>query len=259
MADTPIGPGFPNPFGFDLEQLMRMLQSQGPVNLEIARQVATAVATADPETGESTNEPPIDATARATFESVVRAAQVTVAETTGIAATLGVPTTCVNRAEWANATIDGLLPVLTSLAGALQRGDGDEGAVATAMPGSEFETPEMGGDIGAFLMQSLLPLLLGVWAGSMIGQLSHHALGQYDLPLPLHGTPAQRFLVRNVEAFGEEWALPADELRYALGVAGGRARRAAIGSLGSRRARAARVRLRRRVRSAARRAPGAAR
>ena len=65
-------------------------------------------------------------------------------------------------------------------------------------------------------MQSLLPLLLGVWSGSMIGQLAHHALGQYDLPLPLHGPPTQRFLVRNVEAFGEEWSLPADELRYAL-------------------------------------------
>ena len=65
-------------------------------------------------------------------------------------------------------------------------------------------------------MQSLLPLLLGVWAGSMIGQLAHHALGQYDLPLPLHGPPTQRFLVRNVEAFAEEWSLPADELRYAL-------------------------------------------
>ena len=61
MSDVPLGPGFPNPFGFDLEQLMRMLQSQGPVNLEIARQVATAVATADPETGEPSAEPEIDA------------------------------------------------------------------------------------------------------------------------------------------------------------------------------------------------------
>ena len=65
-------------------------------------------------------------------------------------------------------------------------------------------------------MQSLLPLLLGVWSGSMIGQLAHHALGQYDLPLPLHGAPTQRFIVRNVEAFAEEWSLPMDELRYAL-------------------------------------------
>lgn len=219
MSDVPLGPGFPNPFGFDLEQLMRMLQTQGPVNLDIARQVATAVATADPETGETISEPPIDEATRATFDSVVRAAQVTVAETTGIAGTLGVPSACVDRAGWAHATIDGLVPVLTSLAGALQRsgdaeGPGDE-AIPPDLASSEF-APEMGGDIGAFLMQSLLPLLLGVWSGSMIGQLAHHALGQYDLPLPLHGPPTQRFLVRNVEAFGEEWALPADELRYAL-------------------------------------------
>ena len=219
MGDVPLGPGFPNPFGFDLDELMRMLQTQGPVNLDIARQFATAVATADPDTGESEPEPEIDAATRSTFDDVVRAAQVTVAETTGIAGTLGVTSVCVDRAGWADATIEGLVPVFTSLAGALQRsGDADSGVVDPASLGlSESDLPpEMGGDIGAFLMQSLLPLLLGVWSGSMIGQLAHHALGQYDLPLPLHGPPTQRFLVRNVEAFAEEWALPADELRYAL-------------------------------------------
>ncbi len=219
MGDVPLGPGFPNPFGFDLEQLMRMLQSQGPVNLEIAQQVATAVATADAETGEQTTEPPIDAATRSTFDDVVRAAQLTVAETTGISGTLSVPSECVDRAGWANATIEGLVPVFTALAGALRRSSdaeslGDD-ASAFGVPGLDLP-PEMGGDIGAFLMQSLLPLLLGVWSGSMIGQLAHHALGQYDLPLPLHGPPKQRFLVRNVEAFAEEWALPPDELRYAL-------------------------------------------
>ena len=219
MGDVPLGPGFPNPFGFDLDELMRMLQTQGPVNLDIARQFATAVATADPDTGESEPEPEIDAATRSTFDDVVRAAQLTVAETTGIAGTLGVTSVCVDRAGWADATIEGLVPVFTSLAGALRRsGDADSGVVDPASLGlSESDLPpEMGGDIGAFLMQSLLPLLLGVWSGSMIGQLAHHALGQYDLPLPLHGPPTQRFLVRNVEAFAEEWALPADELRYAL-------------------------------------------
>ena len=214
MSDTPPGPGFPNPFGFDLDQLMRMLQSQGPVNVEIAQQVATTVATTDAETGEAATEPAIDPAARAAFDDVVRAAQLTVAETTGIAATLTVPSECVDRSRWASATLDALTPVLTALAGSLQRpggfgaadieGLGDPAAAAAA------------GDIGAFLMQSLLPLLLGVWSGSMIGQLSHHALGQYDLPLPLHGPPTQRFIVRNVEAFGAEWSLPVDELRYAL-------------------------------------------
>jgi putative hydrolase len=207
VSDVPIGPGgIPNPFGFDLEQLMRMLQSQGPVNFEIAQQVATAVATGNPETGEPEAEPPIDPAVRASFDDVVRAAQGQVAETTGIGATLGVPSECVDRSRWAVATLDRLVPVLNTLAGALQR-PGDDASL--------MEEPDPG-DIGAFLMQSLLPLLLGVWSGSMLGQLAHNALGQYDLPLPLHGPPTQRFLVRNVEAFGEEWSLPTDELHYAL-------------------------------------------
>jgi putative hydrolase len=62
----------------------------------------------------------------------------------------------------------------------------------------------------------MMPLLLGGWAGSMIGLLSHRALGQYDLPLPLDGPPALLFISGNVDAFAEEWSLPVDELRYAL-------------------------------------------
>jgi putative hydrolase len=209
VSDVPLGPGFPNPFGFDLEQLMRMLQSQGPVNFEIALQVATTVATADAQTGQPTTEPAIEPAVRQSFEDVVRAAQVSVADTTGIATTLGIRSECVDRREWARATLNELTPVLTALAGALQRpGAGEYG------PDDPSSTDPA--DIGAFLMQSLLPLLIGVWAGSMIGQLAHHALGQYDLPLPLHGPPTQRFLVRNVQAFGAEWELAADELRYAL-------------------------------------------
>jgi len=210
VSDVPLGPGgFPNPFGFDIEQLMRMLQSQGPVNFEIALQVATTVATADAETGQPGTEPAIDPALRGSFDDVVRAAQTSVADTTGIATTLGIRSECVDRQEWARATLNELTSVLTALAGALQR------------PGAgEYESDDPTGadpaDIGAFLMQSLLPLLIGVWSGSMIGQLAHHALGQYDLPLPLHGPPTQRFVVRNVEAFGAEWELAADELRYAL-------------------------------------------
>jgi len=214
VSDVPFGPGFPNPFGFDLQQLMRMLQSQGPVNFDIAHQVADAVATAQPDTGEPAAEPKIDPSVIASFDDVVRAAQVTVVEATGIAATLGIPSVCVDRSGWAQATLEGLMPVLTALAGALQRSGSSE--IGPAAGFGDDAVPTESGDISAFLMQSLLPLLLGVWSGSMIGQLAHHALGQYDLPLPLHGPPRQRFVIRNVEAFGQEWSLPADELHYAL-------------------------------------------
>ena len=43
-----MGPGFPFPGGFDFSQLMRMLQSQGPVNFDIARQIAGVIATSIP-------------------------------------------------------------------------------------------------------------------------------------------------------------------------------------------------------------------
>ena len=51
----------------------------------------------------------------------MRAAQVTVVETTGISATLGIPSVCVDRSDWAQARSTASMPVLTALAGALQR------------------------------------------------------------------------------------------------------------------------------------------
>ena len=74
--------------------------------------------------------------------------------------------------------------------------------------------------MGAFspemLFAMMMPMLLGVWAGSMIGGLSHQSLGQFDLPLPLDGPPTLLFVAHNVDAFAQEWSLPADEFRYAL-------------------------------------------
>jgi putative hydrolase len=188
---------------------MRMLQSQGPVNFDVARQVAGVIATSDPETGQPGTEPPIDRAAVSAFDGLVRAAQTAVADTTGIAAVLTVPSRTVDRQGWSLATLEGLEPVLESLAGAL-------GSVPT--PDANATDAENAGEeaLFGFLMQSLLPVLLGVWAGWMIGQLSHQALGQYDLPLPLDGAPTLLFVSRNVDDFAAGWELPTDELRYAL-------------------------------------------
>ena len=186
---------------------MEMLQSPGPVNMEIARSTAEATATVDLDTGEQQLEPPLDPAATSAFEDLVRAAQLAVSEATEISAALTVPSQCVDRRAWAAATLDGLEPVLAALAGALSRDEAglDEQPTATS--------PEM---LIGMMMQQLVPLLLGVWSGSMIGYLAHNALGQYDLPLPLTGAPMMRFVVRNVDAFADEWSLPANELRYAL-------------------------------------------
>jgi len=205
-----MGPG--NPFGFDLSQFMRMLQSQGPINVDVARQVAGAIAGLDAETGRPVADPPADDATRAAFEQLVRAAQNAVASSTGIAQALTVPARCVNRSEWANTTLDALAPVLESLATALG-GDAGERAPDASRLGQADDTGEA---LYEMLMQTVVPVLLGVWSGWMIGQLSHRTLGQYDLPLPLTGPPTLLFVAPNVDAFAQEWSLPVDELRYAL-------------------------------------------
>jgi putative hydrolase len=203
-----MGDGFPNPFnpfGFDLNEIMRMLQSPGPVNMEVARKTAESMATVEGETGEL----PVDPDAAQAFDDVVRAVQLMVSEATGISAALTVPARTVDRATWSTVTLTGLESVLGALAGALAKTATGPDAEPTPAAAAGMFSPEM-------LFSMMMPMLLGVWAGSMIGGLSHGALGQFDLPLPLDGAPTLLFVAHNVNAFAAEWSLPADELRYAL-------------------------------------------
>ncbi len=203
-----MGDGFPNPFnpfGVDLNEIMRMLQSPGPVNMEVARKTAESLATVE---GESP-EVPVAPDAAQVFDDVVRAVQLMVSEATGISAALTVPARTVDRATWSSVTLTGLESVLGALAGALAKSAAEPEAEATPAGAAGMFSPEM-------LFSMMMPMLLGVWAGSMIGGLSHGALGQFDLPLPLDGAPTLLFVAHNVDAFAEEWSLPADELRYAL-------------------------------------------
>jgi putative hydrolase len=203
-----MGDPFPNPFNLDLSEIMRMLQSPGPVNMEVARRTAESMANVDMETGEARPTTPVDPESARAFDDVVRAVELVVTEATGISATLTVPSRSVDRGTWSSLTLQGLEPVLGALATALARSDTAAGDDATPAPALGF-SPDM-------LFAMMMPLLLGVWSGSMIGLLSHRALGQFDLPLPLDGSPTLLFVSPNVDAFAEEWSLPVDELRYAL-------------------------------------------
>jgi len=120
-----------------------------------------------------------------------------------------VPARTVDRATWSSLTLTALEPLLGALAAALGRTDpGPDANIGQSGAPTPF-SPDM-------LFAMMMPLLLGGWAGSMIGLLSHRALGQFDLPLPLDGPPTLLFIPHNVDAFAQEWSLPLDELRYAL-------------------------------------------
>ena len=237
---SPNGTGLPVPGGFDFSQLMRMLQSQGPVNLEVAR--ADRRRDRDHRPGDRTTGHRT-AGRHATRSRRTRAwfapRRSRSPTRPGIAGVLAVPARVRRPAQgWSATTIDGSGRCSKPLAG----GAGGTPVTATD-PDASTRRRQTGHGAGedalfGFVMQNLMPMLLGVWSGSMIGQLSHHALGQYDLPLPLEDAPTLLFVTRNVDDFAEAWSLPVDELRYALVVARNRARRAAIGPVGSRASRA---------------------
>lgn len=212
MGD-PGGPGWPFlPGGFDLSQVMRMLQSEGPVNWEVAGQIAGWVSVTDPS-GETRSDDVPDAVASAHLEELVRAAQTHVAGATGLAEVLAAPVRSLTRREWADLTLQGLRPVVEALAGSLrpdqpQAGPPGAGAAAGLHPSA---ADPFGG-----LMAMLAPVLLGIQTGTMIGLLAQQALGRYDLPLPLDGEPLLGFVPANVDEFATAWSLAADDLRFAL-------------------------------------------
>jgi len=209
----------------DLGQVMRLLQSTGPVNWEIARQTAEWVAL------EGRTEPAVSARDREQFEELAHAAQTLVVGETGLTATFATALSTVGPKGWVELHLVALRPVLeamaTTLGNAMQQGDDDEDD--DEVGGSGFPgLPGMAGMPGLAgmgnMMGLLAPALLGVQAGSMIGYLAQHALGRYDLPLPTGPAPAGDspggdsptlcFVVPNVDAFEEAWSLPRDDLRF---------------------------------------------
>jgi putative hydrolase len=192
-------PGGGNPFeGFPLfGDLARMFASQGPVNWDVARQMALWIATEGKPQGN------VDPMERIRLEELARVADLHVTDATGLSTSVagGVLSVLpVSRGDWALHSIESYRPLLERLATALDRQDDK----ADVDPSSQFL-----GDLGKLLG----PVLLGLQSGVMLGHLARHSFGQYDLPLPRR--PADQLLVipANVDTFASEWGLEADDLR----------------------------------------------
>jgi putative hydrolase len=206
-------PGWPFGPEFDLNELMRMLQSPGPVNWEVARRVAAGTSTTDPGASDARDQRPVDAATREMISDIARAAQTHIAAATGLSHALGVPLDIVDRADWAQRTLDGLEPVVLALAQAISP-PADETARASPPPELVAGTPLEA--FGPEIASGLAPMAIGWMAGSLAGLLAQFALGQYDLPLPLAGEPRLAFVAPNIEAFGHDWSLTTADLHFAL-------------------------------------------
>lgn len=202
----------PGPFGDNpfegmpfLGDLARMLQSQGPVSWDAARQFATQVAS---EGAVEANPEPME---RLRLEELSRVAELRVADVTGLpTSTTGAVVTLVpvTRTEWARRTLDAYRPLLEHLSASLSAAaDGDDDEGAPADPAAAL----LGG-----IFTMIGPMMLGMQSGAMVGHLARRSFGQYDLPLPRPPSDQLVIVSANVAAFGEEWSLPSDDLRLWL-------------------------------------------
>lgn len=159
MTDGPFGD---IPFFRELQKLLS--SSSGPVNLEIARQIAGAVIS------QSQDGYP-DAESQKRYADDVRNAELILSGYTRLEAEEPAAVKVLNRRGWLDVALPGWTWVLASVAKAFTK------------PLSE-QTPE-GGMAGAeAMMGQVMPLMMGLQAGSLIGHLANDALGSHDLPLP---------------------------------------------------------------------------
>lgn len=199
------GPAGDNPFeGLPfLGDLARMLQSQGPLSWDAARQFAQQVATG------GTSEANPDPAERIQLEQLSRVADLRVADVTGLpTSTTGAVVTVVpvTRTEWARRTLDAYRPFLERLSSSL--------SAAGPAPGDD---DDLAGDPTSQLLGGIFsmigPMMLGMQAGAMVGHLARRSLGQYDLPLPRPRSDELTIVLPNIDELGEEWSLPPDDLR----------------------------------------------
>lgn len=185
----------PNPFG-DMGmfgEIMRALSSQGPVNLDAARQFALLGATG------GTSEPNVDPAVRLRFEELAQIAGMQVNDVCGTDADVPVPVV-MTRAEWAAATLEDYRPLFTDLATSL---------TSTT---DIAETDDPLAQMMSGLSRMMAPAMLGMTVGSMIGSLAQRLLGSHDLPIP-RSRRSISLIARNIDDLGTDAGVDIDEMR----------------------------------------------
>jgi putative hydrolase len=200
-----------NPFGNIpfLGDLARMLQSQGSIQWEAARQLAYSNAT------EGQTEANVDPAVRFRLSELARVAELHVQQATGLDTAVGgrsLEVVPVNRTAFTSHTLDAYRPLFETLAGSLSQPP----TIASTASGLEPLSSEEDGDPGLAMLGQLLglvaPTMLGMAIGSMVGRLARRSFGQYDLPLPRPVSGEIQVLPVTIEAFARDWSLPEEEL-----------------------------------------------
>lgn len=177
-----------------LGDIAKAMASQGSMHWEIARQLAILGAN---EIGADQN---VNPASRIAIENLVPIALMHVREVSGV--DLAQPDLeAVTPAMWAHRTLETYKPLFEELAASLAGGT----------PDRDENSDPMAAMI-AGLSRMLAPSMLGMAVGSMVGQMSQRAFGQYDLPLPR--TDSKMMVVpATIDIFADEWSIKHDDAR----------------------------------------------
>lgn len=194
-------------------ELQRLLLSQsGPVNWEVAGQIARGIAQLrGPGPGPTKDD-------YRSYEEACRLAQMRVTQVTGLESPSSITKIeLADRTAWVNANLEAFRPFVERLAKGLQSqfgaaaggfgaqfglpqfGGSGEGAFGMSQFGGagsgEMEGPMGGASLGVGALFGMLgPLILGLEIGFLVGFLSREVLGNYDLCLP-RGDPGTLWFV----------------------------------------------------------------
>jgi putative hydrolase len=184
-----------------------MATGSGPVNWELARQVAVATAAGADTLGMTPQLPspaaaPEPGEARA-WDDRLRLAELWVDPATSLPGTgVALAARPLSRPDWAEAVLPGFAPLVEPGARRMTEALGAD--AATGLPGAGDMVGRLGG------------LLAGLQAGTLVGQLARTVLGQYELAMP-PADPARVLVVpENVRAFEQASGLPSDQFRLWL-------------------------------------------
>jgi putative hydrolase len=190
-----------------------MATGSGPVNWELARQVAVATAAGADTLGMTPQLPspaaaPEPGEARA-WDDRLRLAELWVDPATSLPGPgVALSARPLSRPDWAEAVLPEFAPLVEPGARRMTEALGADGAGdlpgVAGMPGAGDMVGRLGG------------LLAGLQAGTLVGQLARSVLGQYELAMPPGDTARVLLLPENVAAFERASGLPGDQLRLWL-------------------------------------------
>jgi putative hydrolase len=172
------------------QEIQRLLQSGGgPINTEIARQVAKAAI--------KSGQPAPSKARESLFADEVRGAEMLLAGYTRLQVEEPSRAALVTPEDWVDATLTGWTWLFEALAASFTNTVGDSAT----------------GEGMGTMMGPVVPLMMGLQVGTLVGQLAGDSLGRYDLPIP-RDDDGKIFLVeKNADAVVADYDFEPDAFR----------------------------------------------